>query len=133
MSSIVWEALAIKLSSIPGENKELDSSDEGVDTFGETAGLANQSFEIVPKFSIHTFHTIGFALVGHRCVGSRCIDQGFVCGKQITEIPDGLGRIVKKGLECRFIALSYNTPANNATAATLNEGYEVESVFFLPT
>ena len=88
----------MELASVPGKDKELHSANERFDTLGETAGLANQTLEIMPQLGIHPFDPECLAFVGHWGMCARGVEQGFIGSKQITIVPDGLGRLIQKGL-----------------------------------
>ncbi|HYO88631.1 MAG TPA: hypothetical protein VER79_08275 [Candidatus Limnocylindrales bacterium] len=75
MGGVLGKALAIELAMVPEEDKQRDSTAQGVDGAGETAGFARQAGEVVAQLCIQALYPVGFALVRHGRMASRGIDQ----------------------------------------------------------
>ena len=66
--------LVVELAAIPGKDKQLNGSVQGMNATRKAARFTHQAGKIVTEFSVYAFHPIGFALVRHGRMDTRRID-----------------------------------------------------------
>jgi hypothetical protein len=62
MGCIAWETLLVELSAVEAEDKQAESTFEGIRATRETTRFASQTCQIVTEFGIVSFHRIGVGL-----------------------------------------------------------------------
>ena len=132
MGRIVGKSPFVALTTVPGKDKEFDSTPQGMDRGCKTARTTGQSGQIVPQFSIIGLNGVGLAFVSMSAPVAGKVDERFVDRKGIGIILFGLRRTVEQGLHGGVVTGKNDVPADNTAAVTVYVSDDVRFVFLAP-
>ncbi len=85
------------------------------------------------QICISTFHTVRLALVEPCRVDRVAVDQFAVRRTSITEVCVRLGCLIDHSLKRITASCFHHRPPDNTMRGSVDCGYNVDSVFFVPT
>ena len=132
MKGVFWKKVFSQLSVVVTINEELNVSGERLHASREAPGFASQTFQIMTQISIDGFHGIGFLFVGAHFIGSPIVEI-VIRRKGIGVVVFGLRRSFQAGLQGFGGSFEHYIPAQDTACVSVNNGQDVDFVFFLPT
>lgn len=85
------------------------------------------------EFRVVAFHTLGLALVRKSEMDTGMVQQRQAGGAAVAVIKNRLRGSIQHGLPVSFITGGAYRPADNTTSGVLDEGHQVDFVFFAST
>ena len=132
VSCVVGEALPVELSTIETEDKESQSTFEGIRAAREATRSASQACQIVTQFCIVSFHRVGIGLAFRDFISAKVVPKPLIGIKAIGVIPLGFWRLIHNVLQGSLAAGPDDRPAQNTARFAVYKSNNIDFGFLSP-
>lgn len=132
MSCVVRKALPVELLTIETEDKQSQSTFEGIRAARETTGFASETSQVVTQFHIVSFHRVGLGLALRNFISAKVVPKPLVGIKAIGVIPLGFRSLIHHLLQGWLCADSDDRPDQNTARVAVYKSNNINFVFLSP-